>query len=211
MFSISLKKSDFKFNAAHFCAHGSSKEKLHGHNYRVGIVLKAERMGEDGYVMDFREVKAGVRKICKALDERCLLPKLHKEMSISYIQESKLAESLGLSPKRLSSRMSVILQCRDGQVYTFPEEDVVLLPIEHTSVEMLAEYLWKEIAAFLAPNSSAQLRTPHNLRVTVSETEGQEASFSKDLVWPEIMTTSTSPDRTAANGEDRSSKRQRRT
>jgi 6-pyruvoyl-tetrahydropterin synthase len=62
-FVLRVAKEDFKFSAAHFCAHGGGRERLHGHNYSVAVAL-AGAAGDDGLVVDFSEVKAAVRAMC---------------------------------------------------------------------------------------------------------------------------------------------------
>lgn len=40
-FSLSIAKSDFKFNAAHFMVFGDgTRERLHGHNYQVSVSVR---------------------------------------------------------------------------------------------------------------------------------------------------------------------------
>jgi hypothetical protein len=41
-YSVYVAKADFKFNAAHFVAYKGFRERLHGHNYTVGVRLEAE-------------------------------------------------------------------------------------------------------------------------------------------------------------------------
>lgn len=47
----------------------SKCESLHGHNWIITVYLKAERLNENGMVMDFTEIKA---KIHDALDHKNL-------------------------------------------------------------------------------------------------------------------------------------------
>jgi len=61
-----------EFDAAHSlpgyqgkCAH------MHGHTYQVEIVLEGE-VGEDGFVMDFYQIKRLVAEALKDLDHSCL-------------------------------------------------------------------------------------------------------------------------------------------
>ena len=69
-FSLSCAKEDFKFSSAHFVAHGGGREKLHGHNYRVFVSLQGTRLGAEGVVMDFSELKRVVRALCKCVRAR---------------------------------------------------------------------------------------------------------------------------------------------
>ena len=64
-----MQKEDFKFNASHFVAFKGYRERLHGHNYKVGVRLMGERIQHDGYLLDFGDVKKAVRKLCKSWNE----------------------------------------------------------------------------------------------------------------------------------------------
>jgi hypothetical protein len=56
IFKVHVSKDYMKFNAAHFIAYKGFREKLHGHNYRVGVTITGV-VGHDGYVVDFGEIK----------------------------------------------------------------------------------------------------------------------------------------------------------
>ena len=74
-FSLNVVKAYFRFNAAHFIAYKGFREKLHGHNYQVGVrLIGSDSVNDDGYVMDFGEIKAVVKSICKSWNELFLLP-----------------------------------------------------------------------------------------------------------------------------------------
>lgn len=47
-------------------------EKLHGHNWKVQVMLKAEKLNTLGMVMDFREVKMVVEEIISKFDHAYL-------------------------------------------------------------------------------------------------------------------------------------------
>ncbi|CAH0486282.1 unnamed protein product [Peronospora farinosa] len=62
------------FNAAHFnIAFKGFRAKLHGHNYRLAVIVTG-RVGSDGYVVDFGEIKKISQVICKDLNELFLVP-----------------------------------------------------------------------------------------------------------------------------------------
>ena len=63
MFELTLEK-DFHFAAGHFCAHDAGREFLHGHNYSVSLMIRG-LASDDGYVIDFSELKAAVRALCR--------------------------------------------------------------------------------------------------------------------------------------------------
>ena len=61
--------------------------------------------------------------------------------------------------------------------FRFPLADTVLLPIAHTSVEELSQYLTAELERELGEASIARCRW---IEVGVEETSGQSATFRRD-------------------------------
>lgn len=49
------------------------REKLHGHNYQVGVTITGV-VGPTGYVVDFGDIKRISRVLCKELSESFLVP-----------------------------------------------------------------------------------------------------------------------------------------
>jgi len=61
------------FSAAHNLREYKGQcEKLHGHNWKVQVVLKAEKLDKLGMVMDFREVKRVIGEIMNKFDHTYL-------------------------------------------------------------------------------------------------------------------------------------------
>ncbi len=61
------------FAAAHSLrGYQGNCENLHGHNWKVQVILKAEALNELGMVMDFREVKDTVGEVLKGFDHKHL-------------------------------------------------------------------------------------------------------------------------------------------
>ena len=61
------------FAAAHnIREYGGNCERLHGHNWKVRVELRARRLDRLGMVMDFREVKARLTEVLKLLDHQYL-------------------------------------------------------------------------------------------------------------------------------------------
>ena len=56
-------------------------EKLHGHNWRIEVVLSGDRLNEAGLLVDFKDVKASANKILEDLDHAYLneLPQFKDE------------------------------------------------------------------------------------------------------------------------------------
>ena len=66
MYEISVKDH---FSAAHSLADiGGKCEKLHGHNFRVELFLRSDKLQGDGTVMDFRKLKAILKETIEELD-----------------------------------------------------------------------------------------------------------------------------------------------
>jgi 6-pyruvoyltetrahydropterin/6-carboxytetrahydropterin synthase len=153
-FRVFVSKDYLKFNAAHFIAYPGFREALHGHNYRVSVEVAGE-LGPQGYVLDFGIVKAVARRVCKRLDEKTLLP----------------AESDCLKIETRGRQVTVRFE---DDEFSFPAQDVLLLPIVHTSAEELARYLAGEIRRELASDG---VTDDFSIEVGVAETPGQVAFF----------------------------------
>jgi 6-pyruvoyltetrahydropterin/6-carboxytetrahydropterin synthase len=70
------------FAAAHQLRNfGGECEKLHGHNWRIEVVLSGERLNEAGLLVDFKDVKTAANKILEDLDHAYLneLPQFKDE------------------------------------------------------------------------------------------------------------------------------------
>ena len=58
-----------EFSAAHFLSHYHGKcEKLHGHNYRVRLWLKGEKLDSGGMLADFSLLKKALNEAIAVLD-----------------------------------------------------------------------------------------------------------------------------------------------
>lgn len=62
-----------RFAAAHrLTMVGAKCENMHGHNWRIEVVLKGDRLNTAGVLMDFGEIKAHLRDIIGRLDHQFL-------------------------------------------------------------------------------------------------------------------------------------------
>ncbi len=58
-----------KLAAAHNLKNFKGKcEKLHGHNWKIEVVVEAEKLGEDDLVVDFADIKAITNEVINELD-----------------------------------------------------------------------------------------------------------------------------------------------
>ncbi len=158
-YQVHVFKDYLKFSAAHFIAYRGFREPLHGHNYQVSVRVEGG-LGDDGYVLDFGLVKQTTKRVCDRLDERVLLP----------------VESDCLRFERTDGQVAVTYE--DGARFSFPEADVVLLPIVHTSAEELARYVLGRIQAELP---DLKPRGARLIEVGVAEAPGQIAYYREEL------------------------------
>ncbi|MFO0961984.1 MAG: 6-carboxytetrahydropterin synthase QueD [Phycisphaerales bacterium] len=71
---VRLVKS-FGFEAAHFLPcfpEGHKCRRMHGHSFRVDVVVEGPLDPARGYLVDYGEIKAATAPIEAALDHRCL-------------------------------------------------------------------------------------------------------------------------------------------
>lgn len=70
MFELTIK---IEFSAAHrLREYEGACERLHGHNYKVDVVVCGERLNEQGMLIDFKDVKAALVEITSRLDHQFL-------------------------------------------------------------------------------------------------------------------------------------------
>jgi 6-pyruvoyltetrahydropterin/6-carboxytetrahydropterin synthase len=155
--SLRLAKEDFAFAAAHFTLFpDDASERLHGHNYHVRAELTGSALDDHGFLVPVAPVKARIRAICAALDERILIPEKSRLLELRH---EAAAVTVGLGPRS----------------YRFPKSEVTLLPLPNVTIEALAKHVWGELAPSLAG-------TPvKRLRIEVEETSGQSAAFEAEL------------------------------
>jgi 6-pyruvoyltetrahydropterin/6-carboxytetrahydropterin synthase len=132
-----------------------TKERLHGHNYRVGAALEMQ----EGF-LDFARVKSALATLCEELREHLLMP-------------SQSAAVRVLSQDEISTEFSVC-----GKRYVIPSDELLWLPMQNVVVEGLAEYLWGRIAQHL--RAEFEQAGVGWLEVTVTEAPGQGARFRAD-------------------------------
>jgi 6-pyruvoyltetrahydropterin/6-carboxytetrahydropterin synthase len=66
---------DFRFEAAHYLPNVPEDHqcrRMHGHSYRLRVVINGRLGKESGWVMDFAELKSIVGPLIDSLDHRCL-------------------------------------------------------------------------------------------------------------------------------------------
>lgn len=99
---VRLAKS-FTFEAAHFLPtfpEGHKCRRMHGHSFRIEVVVEGDVDSAKGYLVDYGDIKAAIAPIRAALDHRLLndidgLSNPTSEMIAAWIW-SRLEESLPL-------------------------------------------------------------------------------------------------------------------
>ncbi|MGP1346017.1 MAG: 6-carboxytetrahydropterin synthase QueD [Phycisphaerales bacterium] len=65
----------FDFEAAHWLPcfpEGHKCRRMHGHSFRVEVVVEGEAPRERGYLIDYADIKKAVAPVRELLDHRCL-------------------------------------------------------------------------------------------------------------------------------------------
>ncbi len=154
-YKVRVDKDDLVFSAGHFITFaGDQCERIHGHNYRATVEVEDD-LDENHYVFDFIALRDITRVITGELDHRMLLP-----------TENPLV--------RLETEGENIVARYKHRHYSFPREDVVLLPIPNTTAEMLARHLCGRARQRLAEHGATNL---HLIEIEVEESPGQSAVY----------------------------------
>ncbi|MCB1050268.1 MAG: 6-carboxytetrahydropterin synthase [Acidobacteria bacterium] len=161
-FQVQFAKENQKFSAAHFTLFSDGEvERLHGHNYQVSVTLHGSGL-TDGLLFPFHEVKPQLKAFCDAWDERILLPTQSKWVRV----ESK------------DKQVEIHLKTdKHNKFYSFPLEDVVLLPIDNVSCENLVAHFAQLLAEWVLHQALPVSR----ITVSISESLGQTVSYQVDL------------------------------
>ncbi len=152
-FRIVLDKEDFKFSAAHFTVFSHAEaELLHGHNYRVVVELTGDQVDELGFLVEFQELKSHIRALCARLDSRTLIPARNPHLAITTREREIEIEYA-------------------GRRYLLPQQEVILLELKNSTVELFAQWFWRELRPHLDRRRVALLG------VAVQETDGQRCYY----------------------------------
>ena len=155
--AISLDKEYFKFSCAHFLIFpDGSKERLHVHNYHVQVEIEGD-LSDQGLVIDFLDAKPVIRELCDALDEHWLVAGEHPELKVEHLEDG---------------HSSVVY--RESR-YLVPTAEILVLPINNTSVENLSAWFGRALNERLSDRFGAT--RVRRLRVAISETPGQRGVY----------------------------------
>jgi 6-pyruvoyltetrahydropterin/6-carboxytetrahydropterin synthase len=160
-YRVHISKDNLIFAAGHFVSYDGDKvEPLHGHNYRLSVTVEGPTE-ENAYVFNFVTLKRIMKRVADELDHRMLLPRDNPLIAVETQDDG-----------------GIVVRTQ-GRWYRFPREDVVLLPLPNTTVEMLARHLCGRLREELGARADAAHLTA--VEVTVEETFGQMAIYREEI------------------------------
>jgi len=156
---VSVTKESLAFSAAHFLTlPGHVCERLHGHNYRVGVRVEGQVDPATGFVADFAVLKQVIRALIEPLDHRLLIPADNPDLRIREDGDH------------------LRLDYRGPDWLVIPRPHACLLPVRHTTAELLAAYLGDQVWAGLTTGGVGGLQ---RVIVEVEESPGQGAAVER--------------------------------
>jgi 6-pyruvoyltetrahydropterin/6-carboxytetrahydropterin synthase len=156
-----IAREQYKFSCAHMTVFpDGTKERLHGHNYQLGVALDVTDVAL-ATMIPFAPIKVALTELCARWKERVLIAEHNPHL-----------ELIRQDPVEVELRLC-------GDRYVFPAGDVLFLPIDNISVEALAAHA----AALLRDRLADVLAAPQvtAFEVTCEESPGQGASCTIGL------------------------------
>ena len=147
---IEIAKEAMNFSAAHFTIFSAtSRENLHGHNFRVACEVTAP-LGDDDLCFDYAILKRKLKALCDRFDEKLLLPSQSPHLRV-IVTDSEIQAHYA------------------NEVLRFLPRDVLLVPVANITVEGLSRHL----LALLRADSEIAALELRALIVKVSSGSGQ--------------------------------------
>ena len=160
-FEARVTKDSLVFSAAHFITfNGNVCERIHGHNWRVDVVV-AGQLDENHYVYDFIALRDATQDLVTQLDHRVLLPEAHPQIRVTT-----------------DDGASEVTARFEERRWVFPEEDCVILPVPNTTAELIAAWFCDQLIERLGLGQIEQLT---ELGVGIEENFGQWAWCRRSL------------------------------
>src|SRR5262245_15463178 len=117
--SISIEKDYLKFSAAHFLIFpDGSAERLHGHNYKVVVHVHTE-LDAHGLVVNFKDIKPMVHRLCDELDEHVLIPGRHPVLRTELTADGRDRKSTRLNSSHLGISYAVFCLKKKKKILTY--------------------------------------------------------------------------------------------
>jgi 6-pyruvoyltetrahydropterin/6-carboxytetrahydropterin synthase len=155
-FQVAVAKESAGFSAAHFLTlPGHMCERLHGHNYRVAVQVEGAIDPATGFLLDFAVLKQALKALIEPMDHRLLIP----------------ASNPALTVREDGPRLALDYTSRDWMVV--PTAHACLVPVRHTTAELLAEYLGRAVWDRLTAGGAVLAA----LALQVEESAGQTATW----------------------------------
>lgn len=152
--TIDLFKEAMKFSAGHFTIFSATeRENMHGHNFNVHVSITANIL-ENGMCFDYGIYKKIITDLCKQWNEIFLLPAKSKYLKIE--QDEKYVYAFF-----------------DGEKIPFLKRDVLILPIENTTIEDLSELMLSKLTDKPEELEKYQVK---EITVKIFSAPGQSAS-----------------------------------
>jgi 6-pyruvoyltetrahydropterin/6-carboxytetrahydropterin synthase len=121
-YRIEIARELFKFSCAHMTVFpDGTKERLHGHNYYMGITVELADISFDRMI-PFAPIKEAAASLCGAWKEHTLLAAGNPYLQVLRDQDGEIEFRL----------------C--GERYVLPRKDVLVLPVDNVTVEALAAH-----------------------------------------------------------------------
>lgn len=161
-YQITIRKEALKFSSAHMTVFpDGTKERIHGHNFRTELKLKALQSNLTKMVV-FSDAKKIMKAICSEWDEKFLLAKRCPFLKIEKHTKSQITFKL----------------CE--KTYSFPADEVVLLETDNITTESLA-HLFCQRFIDLYGKSTLKKSSVVSVEVKIEEMLGQGSSFTVKL------------------------------
>jgi len=124
--TIEIFREDLNFSAGHFTIFSAThREKLHGHNYQVSAAITT-KIEENGLRVDYRHYHDKVATLCQRLNLAFLLPAKSRYLKIEEHENYYHAHF-------------------DQEMIPFLKKDVIILPIENTTIEELSDWFLQQL------------------------------------------------------------------
>ncbi len=141
-------KAHIQFSAAHILPNCGKCARLHGHSYAISIQLQGQ-LTKNNLLIDFGVVKTSLQDIAAKLD--------HKFLISQHDTTTKIVDD----------HVEITL---NNHAYRIPTDDCAILPIQATTAEQLAKYVFSEFGKKVDLPSAIK-----TVAIGISEGPGQTA------------------------------------
>jgi 6-pyruvoyltetrahydropterin/6-carboxytetrahydropterin synthase len=123
--TIEIEKQYLHFSAAHFTIFSAtSRERLHGHNFRLAVRITGE-VDDNGLCFDYAIYKEILQKLCARYDEYTLIAK-----NSPHLRITEDAEFYNVTHNNITVPLL--------------KTDTLLLPVRNITIEEMSQFLLEE-------------------------------------------------------------------